>query len=64
MKYQGLSKFVLPSGACYTWINRAGRVIQSTLFALLPQFIHTMCNFLLRLFGAEIGKGVIIHPTV
>ena len=29
-----------------------------------PQFLYGFRNFLLRLFGAKIGKNVIIRPTV
>jgi putative colanic acid biosynthesis acetyltransferase WcaF len=39
-------------------------LIQSTLFSLSPQFMYKWRSFLLRLFGAKIGKKVIIRPTV
>lgn len=39
-------------------------ITQSTLFRLSPQFMYSWRNFLLRLFGATIGKGVFIRPTV
>lgn len=39
-------------------------VVQSTLFACSPQFAYKWRNFLLRIFGSKIGKGVIIRPTV
>lgn len=63
---QSLNEFKLPKGfrgksAIYvqTWW-----IIQSTLFKLSPQFMYRWRRFLLSLFGAEIGKGVIIRPTV
>ena len=39
-------------------------VIQATLFRHSPQIMYGLRRFLLRLFGAEIGKKVIIRPTV
>ncbi len=39
-------------------------LVQSTLFSLSPQFMYGWRRFLLRCFGAEIGDGVIIRPTV
>jgi putative colanic acid biosynthesis acetyltransferase WcaF len=66
MNYQKLDEFVLPEkfrgrGAVTVqlwWI------IQSTLFACSPQFAYKWRNFLLRMFGANIGENVIIRPTV
>lgn len=64
--YQQLDKFQLPT-------NFRGRaalvvqlwwIIQSTLFAWSPQFLYGWRRFLLRLFGANIGKKVIVRPTV
>ncbi len=37
---------------------------QAFLFNLSPQFMYTWRVFLLRLFGAKIGKKVIIRPSV
>jgi putative colanic acid biosynthesis acetyltransferase WcaF len=65
MKYQQLNKFVMP-------VNFRGRnaiivqlwwIVQATLFACSPQFAYKWRNFLLRIFGAEIGKDVIIRPS-
>jgi len=66
LKKQDLSKFFLPKG----FRGRSAAfvqlwwVIQSTLFVLSPQFMYEWRNSLLRCFGAKIGKGVIIRPTV
>jgi putative colanic acid biosynthesis acetyltransferase WcaF len=63
--YQDLSSFKLPD-------NFRGRsavvvqlwwVVQSTLFAWSPQFLYGWRRFLLRLFGARIGKKVLVRPT-
>lgn len=63
---QDLSKFKIPS-------NFRGRsifyvqlwwMIQHTLFNHSPQFAYGFRAFILRLFGAKIGKNSIIRPTV
>lgn len=38
--------------------------IQSTLFALSPQIMYRWRSFLLKCFGAQIGKNVVIRPSV
>lgn len=38
-------------------------IIQSTLFAWSPQFCYSWRRFLLRLFGAKIGKSVLIRSS-
>lgn len=62
---QRLDRFFLPPGfrgasgfKCQAWW-----LIQSSLFGLSPQFMYNWRVLLLRLFGAKIGKGVIIRPT-
>lgn len=39
-------------------------LVQGTLFALSPQFLYGWRRWLLRLFGAKIGRGVLIRPSV
>lgn len=39
-------------------------ICQSTLFALSPQPLYAWRNWLLRLFGAKIGKNTIVRPSV
>lgn len=39
-------------------------LVQSMFFSTSPQFMYKWRNFLLRRFGAKIGKGVIIRPSV
>lgn len=66
MSYQSLNKFSLPpkfrGRSAFTvqlwWI------VQSTLFSWSPQIAYRWRVFLLRLFGAKIGKNVIIRPSV
>jgi len=38
--------------------------VQASLFKTSPQFFYGWRRFLLRLFGAKIGKNVIIRPSV
>ena len=38
--------------------------VQATLFAWSPQIMYRWRAFLLRLFGAKIGKNVVIRPSV
>ncbi|KQC32389.1 acyl transferase [Nonlabens sp. YIK11] len=63
--YQKLDQFKLPT-------NFRGRsaltvqlwwLVQSTLFACSPQFMYGWRRFLLRAFGAKIGRNVIVRPT-
>ncbi len=39
-------------------------MVQATLFALSPQVLYPWRRFLLRIFGAKIGRKVIIRPSV
>lgn len=64
--FQKINQFKLPK-------NFRGRnaftvqlwwIVQDTFFKLSPQFMYGFRRFLLRLFGAKIGKKVIIRPTV
>ncbi|WP_105622338.1 colanic acid biosynthesis acetyltransferase WcaF [Cronobacter sakazakii] len=63
---QDLSGFSVPKGF------RGGHpikvqlwwAVQATLFAWSPQILYRWRAFLLRLFGARIGKGVVIRPSV
>ena len=64
--YQDLSTFSMPPG----FRGRSGVtvqlwwIVQALLFAPSPQFLYGWRRFLLRMFGAEVGRGVIIRPTV
>ena len=65
-KYQDLSSFSVPDRfRGKSKINvQLWWVIQSTLFRLSPQFSYEWRNCILRIFGAKIGKGVLIRPSV
>jgi putative colanic acid biosynthesis acetyltransferase WcaF len=52
-EFRGRSNFIVQSW----WI------IQKTLFAWSPQVLYGWRNFLLRLFGAKIGKNAYIRPS-
>lgn len=39
-------------------------LVQATVFKMSPQFLYGWRRFLLRCFGAKIGKKVIIRPSV
>jgi putative colanic acid biosynthesis acetyltransferase WcaF len=65
MKFQNLKKFKLPRNfrgkpAVYvqTWW-----LVQMLFFKPSPQFFYPWRRFLLRCFGAKIGKGVLIRPS-
>ena len=47
-----------PDGVVLLW-----QLVQSLLFGPSPQPMFFWRNFLLRLFGAKIGRGVLIRPT-
>jgi putative colanic acid biosynthesis acetyltransferase WcaF len=64
--YQSLKTFILPSkfrGKGILFIQ-VWWIVQASLFAWSPQFAYPWRNFLLRLFGANIGRNVIIRPSV
>lgn len=65
-EYQRLDKFHMPDGfrgrsviTVQLWW-----VVQASLFAWSPQFMFGWRRFLLKLFGASIGKGALIRSTV
>jgi len=63
---QRLDRFELPSdfrGRSGIWCQ-LWWLVQSCLFSTSPQFMYGWRRFLLRAFGANIGQGVIIRPSV
>ena len=65
MLTQDLSRFRVPT----TFRGRSGWyvqlwwLVQASLFAWSPQVLYGWRRFLLRRFGAKIGKGAIIRPS-
>lgn len=66
MRYQRLDRFSVPAGfrGRSAVVVQLWWLVQATLFAGSPQLCYGWRRFLLRLFGARIGAGVIIRPTV
>ena len=62
---QNLSKFALPARfrGRSAVVVQLWWLVQGTLFGLSPQFMYAWRNWLLRVFGAEVGRGVIVRPT-
>lgn len=63
--YQDLSKFVVPAGfrGRPAYIVQLWWLVQATLFKWSPQFAYGFRVWLLRLFGATVGKQVKIRST-
>ena len=66
LEYQNLAKFRLPQGfrGRSAWFVQLWWFVQETLFRWSPQAMYPWRRFLLRLFGATIGAGVLLRPTV
>lgn len=66
MQIQELNKFKLPKNfrGRNAFIVQLWWIVQGIFFRMSPQFMYGFRRFLLRLFGAKIGKKVIIRPTV
>lgn len=66
MTYQKLNTFKMPTNFRGANIFKVQLwwMVQSIFFALSPQFMYGFRNFLLRLFGATIGKNVLIRSSV
>ena len=64
--YQRLDLFKLPDNfrGRSAWVVQLWWLVQDTLFRWSPQFLYGWRRFLLRMFGARIGTGVLIRPTV
>jgi putative colanic acid biosynthesis acetyltransferase WcaF len=64
-KYQDLSLFVMPAGfrGRPAWFVQLWWIVQALLFHPSPQIFYRWRAFLLRCFGATIGRGVMIRPS-
>ncbi|HXZ00173.1 MAG TPA: putative colanic acid biosynthesis acetyltransferase [Stellaceae bacterium] len=64
--YQDLSRFRVPErfrGRSAAFVQ-LWWLVEATLFRPSPQILFGWRRFLLRLFGAQIGRGVLIRPSV
>jgi len=56
------------TGASFSLANRIGRVFWNVVYIIFfrfsPKPFHSWRSFLLRLFGAKVGKGVHVYPKV
>jgi|TARA_B110000967_G_C18838649_1_gene538154 putative colanic acid biosynthesis acetyltransferase WcaF len=64
-KYQDLEKFKVTKGfrGKSKVIVQLWWIVENTFFAMSPQFFYGWRRFLLRLFGAKIGKNVLIRSS-
>ena len=64
-EFQRLDRFEMPAGfrGKPGWYVQLWWIVQATLFAASPQFMYGWRRWLLRAFGAEVGKDVIVRPT-
>jgi len=63
---QDLRLFRLPENfrGRSAWTVQLWWLVQATLFNLSPQVLYGWRRWLLRLFGATIGRGVLLRPSV
>lgn len=66
MQFQNLSSFELPVNfrGKPKWLVQLWWAAQSIFIKCSPQFMYGWRRFLLRCFGADIGKGALIRPSV
>jgi len=64
--FQRLNKFSVPQGfrGRHVVVVQLWWIVQATFFVLSPQFAYSWRASLLRLFGAEVGVGTKIRPSV
>jgi len=65
MEYQSLRKFVLPKKfrGKSAFTVQLWWFVQASFFGLSPQFMYGWRRFILRIFGAQVGKGVLIRSS-
>jgi putative colanic acid biosynthesis acetyltransferase WcaF len=66
MNVQQLDRFVLPREfrGRNPVVVQLWWLVQATLFRWSPQFLYGWRSFLLSLFGAKVGKAILVRPTV
>ncbi len=64
-RYQQLDLFRVPPDfrGRPAWQVQLWWLVQAWLFRPSPQFLYGWRRWLLRLFGAKVGKGVLLRPT-
>jgi putative colanic acid biosynthesis acetyltransferase WcaF len=64
--YQDLSQFSVPAGfrGRSKWFVQCWWIAQALLFKPSPQFAYGFRAWLLRRFGANVGRNTVIRPTV
>jgi putative colanic acid biosynthesis acetyltransferase WcaF len=65
LRVQDLSRFAVPSGfrGREAWFVQLWWMVQGLLFHTSPQALYGWRRFLLRMFGARIGRGALIRPS-
>lgn len=65
-RYQDLAAFSVPEGfrGRPAWFVQVWWLIDATLFRWSPQAFYGWRRWILRCFGARIGKGVLVRPSV
>jgi putative colanic acid biosynthesis acetyltransferase WcaF len=65
-RVQDLSQFRMPPGfrGRSAFVVQLWWIVEALLFRPSPQFLFGWRRSLLRLFGAQIGRGVLVRPTV
>jgi len=63
--FQDLSLFTMPKGfrGRNVFVVQLWWIIQATIFSWSPDFLYGYRSWLLRLFGAKLGKNVRIRPS-
>lgn len=63
---QNLEKFKIPVGfrGRPGWSVQLWWIVEALLFNPSPQFMYGWRRFLMRSFGAKVGKGVILRPSM
>lgn len=66
MRHQNLINFKLPVGfrGKPSWYVQLWWIVQSLFFKTSPQFMYGWRRFIMRSFGAKIGKNVILRPSM
>ncbi len=64
--YQKLNQFELPPNfrGRPGWYVQLWWIVQKLFFKTSPQFLYGWRRWLLRAFGAKVGKGVILRPSM